>query len=46
LADESIKLERAKSKPSVGMDGALGFTPAANDVGKIFQSERWNLFLT
>jgi outer membrane protein TolC len=23
------------------MDGALGFTPAANDIGKMFQGERW-----
>jgi len=41
LADESIKLEQARTKPSVGMDGALGFTPAANDIGKMFQGERW-----
>ena len=41
LADESIKLEQARSKPSIGVDGALGFTPAANDIGKIFQGERW-----
>jgi len=41
LADESIKLEQARAKPSVGMDGALGFTPAANDIGKMFQGERW-----
>jgi len=44
LADESIKLEQAKGKPSVGMDGSLGFTPAANDIGKIFQGERWKPF--
>ncbi len=41
LADESIKLEQARSKPSVGVDGSLGFTPAANDLSKIFQGERW-----
>jgi len=41
LADESIKLEQARAKPSIGMDGALGFTPAANDIGKMFQGERW-----
>jgi outer membrane protein len=41
LADESIKLEQARAKPSIGADGALGFTPAANNLGKIFQGERW-----
>lgn len=41
LADESVKLEQARSKPSVGADGSLGFTPAANNLGKIFQGERW-----
>jgi outer membrane protein len=41
LADESIKIEQARAKPSVGVDAALGFTPAANDLGKIFQGERW-----
>jgi outer membrane protein TolC len=44
LADESIKLEKAKGKPSVGMDGSLGFTPAANDIEKLFQGERWKPF--
>jgi outer membrane protein TolC len=41
LADESIKLEQARAKPSVGVDGALAFAPAANSIGKLFQSERW-----
>jgi outer membrane protein TolC len=41
LADESIKIEQARSKPIIGADGVLGFTPAANDIGKIFQGERW-----
>ena len=41
LADESIKLERSRKQISIGADGALGFTPAANSVGKIFQGERW-----
>src|SRR5262249_34656565 len=41
LADESIKLEQSRSKPVVGADGSLGFTPAANDLGKMFQGERW-----
>jgi outer membrane protein TolC len=44
IADESIKLERARAKPSVGADGSLGFTPAANDPGKTFQGERWKPF--
>ena len=41
IADESIKLEQARAKPSIGMDAALGSAPAANDIGKIFQGERW-----
>jgi outer membrane protein TolC len=41
LADESIKIEQARAKPSIGVDGALGFTPAANNINKIFQGERW-----
>ena len=41
LADESVKLEQARAKPSIGMDAALGSTPAANDIGKMFQGERW-----
>ncbi len=41
LADESVKLERARSKPVIGADGTIGFTPAANDLAKIFQAERW-----
>lgn len=41
LADESIKVEQARAKPSVGVDGMLGFTPAANSINKLFQGERW-----
>lgn len=41
LADESIKLEQSRSRPVVGADGSLGFTPGANDIGKMFQGERW-----
>jgi outer membrane protein len=41
LADESVKIEQARAKPSVGVDASLGFTPAANNLGKIFQGERW-----
>jgi outer membrane protein TolC len=41
LADESVKIEEARAKPSVGVDAALGFTPAANSIGKVFQAERW-----
>jgi len=41
LADESIKLEQSRSKPVVGADGVLGFTPAANQIDKMFQGERW-----
>ena len=41
LADESVKIEQARSKPIIGADGALGFTPAANEIGKMFQGERW-----
>jgi len=41
LADESIKLERARKQISVGADGSLGFTPAANNIDKMFQGERW-----
>ncbi len=41
MADESVKLEQARAKPSVGMDAAIGSTPAANSLGKIFQGERW-----
>ncbi|TMI64634.1 MAG: TolC family protein [Bacteroidetes bacterium] len=41
LADESIKLERARKQISIGADGQLGFTPAANSIDKIFQGERW-----
>jgi outer membrane protein TolC len=41
VADESIKLEKSRSGVSVGADAALGFTPAANNLSKIFQGERW-----
>ena len=41
LADQSIKLEQARNKPVVGADASLGFTPAANTFGKIFEQERW-----
>jgi outer membrane protein len=44
LADESIKLERARALPSVGADGSIGYTPAANDIGTLFQAERWQPF--
>jgi outer membrane protein TolC len=41
LADESIKLEQSRSKPVIGADGVLGFTPAANEINKMFESGRW-----
>lgn len=41
LADESIKLEQARAKPVVGANGTLGFAPAANEINKMFQGERW-----
>jgi outer membrane protein len=41
LADESIKLEQSRSKPVIGADGSLGFTPAADEINKMFQGERW-----
>ena len=41
MADESIKLERSRKQIKIGADGSLGFTPAANSVGKMFQGERW-----
>jgi outer membrane protein TolC len=41
IADESIKLEKARKQLSVGADASLGFAPAANNVGKIFEGERW-----
>src|SRR4051794_3166374 len=41
LADESIKLEQSRSKPIIGADGNLGFTPAADEITKMFQGERW-----
>ncbi|HLA58544.1 MAG TPA: TolC family protein, partial [Puia sp.] len=44
LADESIKLEQARAKPFVGADGSIGYTPGANQIGDLFQSERWQPF--
>ena len=41
LADESIKVEQARSRPVIGADASLGFTPAANKIGKLFEGERW-----
>ena len=41
LADESIKVEQARSRPVIGADASLGFTPAANTFGKVFEGERW-----
>jgi outer membrane protein len=41
LADESIKLEQSRSKPVVGADGVLGFSPGANEIDKMLQGERW-----
>ncbi len=41
LADESVKLEQSRSKPVVGADGSVGFTPGANEINKMFQGERW-----
>jgi len=41
LAEESVKLEQSRSRPVIGADGALGFTPGANEINKIFQGERW-----
>jgi len=41
MADESIKLERARKQLSIGADGSLGFAPAANNLGRIFEGERW-----
>ena len=41
IADESIKLERSRKQLSIGADGSLGFAPAANNLGNIFQGERW-----
>ena len=41
MADESVKLEQARSRPSIGADGSIGFTPGANTIGKIFEGERW-----
>ncbi|GAA0878177.1 hypothetical protein GCM10009119_11450 [Algoriphagus jejuensis] len=46
LADESIKLEQSRALPVVGADGSLGFTPAANDIGNIFQGEDGGPFRT
>jgi outer membrane protein len=44
LADESVKLEKSRALPSVGADGSIGYTPAANDIGTLFQAERWQPF--
>lgn len=44
IADESVKLEKARAMPSVGADGSLGYTPAANEFGTLFQAERWQPF--
>jgi outer membrane protein len=41
MADESIKLEQTRAMPVIAADGSLGFTPAANNINKIFQGERW-----
>lgn len=41
LFDESINLEQSRYQPSIGADGSLGFSPAADAIGNIFQSERW-----
>ena len=41
MADESIKLERSRKQLSIGADASLGFAPAANNVGNIFEGERW-----
>jgi outer membrane protein TolC len=44
LANESIKLEKARALPSIGADGSIGYTPAANEIGTLFQAERWQPF--
>jgi outer membrane protein TolC len=44
LADESIKLEQSRSGPVIGAEGVLGFTPAANELDKMFQAERWKSY--
>jgi outer membrane protein len=44
LADESVKLEKARAMPSVGADGSIGYTPGANQIGTLFQAERWEPF--
>ena len=41
LADQSIKVEQARNKPVIGADASIGFTPAANTFGKVFEGERW-----
>lgn len=41
VADESIKLEKARAVPGVSLDASLGATPAADKVSNIFQGERW-----
>jgi outer membrane protein len=44
LADESVKLEQARAMPSVGANGSIGYTPGTNDIGTLFQAERWQPF--
>jgi outer membrane protein len=44
LADESVKLEKSRALPSVGADGSIGYTPGANQIGTLFQAERWQPF--
>lgn len=41
IADELVGQEQGRMLPVVGAEAVLGFTPAANDIGDIFQSERW-----
>jgi outer membrane protein len=44
LADEAIKLEKARALPVIGADGSIGYTPGANEIGTLFQAERWQPF--
>ena len=37
-------MEQARAKPSIGADGSIGYTPAANEIGTFFQAERWQPF--
>jgi len=34
-------MELALKQVSIGADGSLGFDPAANNLGRIFEGERW-----